>query len=460
MRQFLIASDSFKDALPAEEVCAAIAEGILRAIPDANIHELPMADGGEGTARIITRHVGGHMVDAEVKDPLFRTIRTQYGLSSDGYTAYIDMASASGLQLLSSEERNPLYTTSYGTGELILDAVGRGARHIILCIGGSATHDCGVGLAEALGFTFLDAGGQPVSPIGGNLIKIAGIDTSGLKIDLDAIKVEVLSDVNNPLFGTAGAAFTFARQKGADEKAIEILEEGTKHFSILLQEHFKHSTIFMPGAGAAGGMGAGMVAFLNASVISGIDYISEVVRLRDAIAGADLVFTGEGRLDEQTIRGKLISGITRVAAEFQVPVIALCGSLMLSLEQIENMGITAAFSISTKPCTLAEALVETATNLKYTAFFISRTLLVSVQQNSLSPHVAGDTKRKPADMLSNREMEVFRLIAQGYTNTQIAAALFISSQTVAVHRKNIMRKFGVHKVTELLKKGFDSGIFL
>jgi len=459
MRKFLIASDSFKDALSAGEVCEAIARGIRRAIPEADIIELPMGDGGEGTAGIITQHVGGHMVDVEAKDPLFRTIRTQYGLSPDGNTAYIDMAAASGLQLLTAPERNPLHTTTYGTGELILDAVHRGARHIVLCIGGSATHDCGAGMAEALGYAFLDAGGQPVRPIGGNLIKMAYIDAAGLKINVQSLRVEVLCDVVNPLYGPTGAAYMFSRQKGADEKAVELLEEGTQHFSILLQEHLDKKTAGMPGAGAAGGLGAGAWAFLNASMVSGTEYVSEVAGLQRAMAEADLVFTGEGRLDEQTIHGKLISGIVHAASEYQIPVIALCGSLSLLPEQIESMGITAAFAINNRPCSLAEALAETAANLERTAFSVVRTLAAGERFTPVVIANGGEMNRHTADMLSKRETEVLQLIAQGYTNPQIATTLFISSQTVAVHRKNIMRKLGVNKVTALLKKGFDSGIF-
>lgn len=460
MRKFLIASDSFKDALSAEEVCRAIARGIRLAVPDADIIELPMGDGGEGTAHIITRHVGGHMIEVEAKDPLFRSIQTQYGLSSDEKTAYIDMSAASGLQLLTPEERNPLYTTTYGTGEIILDAVRRGARHIVLCIGGSATHDCGAGMAEALGYTFFDAGGQPVSPTGNNLIKIAYIDAAGLKVNLDSLRVDALCDVVNPLYGLNGAAHIFARQKGADDKAVELLEEGTKHFSILLQEHLDKKTASIPGAGAAGGMGAGAWAFLNAHIIPGTEYVSEVAGLRNAMAEADIVFTGEGRLDEQTVNGKLISGIVRVAAEYQTPVIALCGSLGIHPGQLDNLGITAAFAINNRPCTLAEALAETAVNLERVAFSLACILAASEKYMAAVGIDSGkELNRRAADILSKREIEVFQLIAKGFTNPQIASTLFISSQTVAVHRKNIMRKLGVNKVTALLKKGFDSGIF-
>lgn len=460
MRKFLIASDSFKDALPAEEVCESIARGIRRAIPEADIISLPMGDGGEGTARIITQHVAGRMIEVEAKDPLFRTIRTQYGLSSDGNTAYIDMAAASGLQLLTPQERSPLHTTTYGTGEIILDAVRRGARHIVLCIGGSATHDCGAGMAEALGYVFLDAGGQPVRPTGGNLIKIAYIDSAALKINTHTLRVEVLCDVVNPLYGPTGAAHTFSRQKGADEKAVELLEEGTKHFSILLQEHLDKHTATLSGAGAAGGMGAGALAFLNAHMLSGIEYVSEITGLRSAMSEADFVFTGEGRLDEQTMQGKLISGIVQVAAEYQIPVMALCGSLCLMPEQIESMGLSAAFAINNRLGTLAEALAETAVNLERVAFSVARTLAAGERYTEVvSLPGSGDINRRAADILSKREKEVFQLIAQGFTNPQIATTLFISSQTVAVHRKNIMRKLGVNKVTALLKKGFDSGIF-
>jgi glycerate 2-kinase len=452
MPNILIATDSFKDALPALEVCLAIERGVRTALPAAHTVVFPLGDGGEGTADILTRHTGGRMVEAQVKDPLFRSINARYGLSGDGHTAFIEMAEASGLQLLTLSERNPLFTTTYGTGELILDALQRGARHLILCIGGSATHDCGAGMAEALGYTFLDAGGQPVSTTGENLTRIAHIDASALRFDPAEITVEVLCDVVNPLIGSNGAAHVFAAQKGADEQAVRQLEEGARHLAVLMEEELGKKTSDIPGAGAAGGLGAGALAFLNARLLPGAETVLHLSGFAAALQQADLVITGEGRLDNQTIQGKLLSAITHLTQAADIPVIALCGAVEATPKELQALGITAAFSILPRPMSLEKAIPNTALDLEYAAFSVAATHF------AVSRDAYPKTKSSEFLPLTKREEEVVLLIAKGKSNHQIGDILFISNQTVSVHRKNIMRKLGVSNVVLLIKKCYEAGL--
>ncbi|NUO01489.1 MAG: glycerate kinase [Saprospiraceae bacterium] len=368
----LLATDSFKDALDAQSVCRAIARGILRAMPEAAIRSFPLADGGEGTAQILTEHSAGRSIECVVNDPLFRPVRATYGLSGDGKTAFIEMAQASGLQLLKPEERNPLHTTTYGTGELIADALRRGVSHIMLGIGGSATNDGGMGMAAALGWQFFDPAGKLLEPVGRNLGKVHRM----LGNPEFTVRVEVMCDVNNPLYGPEGAAQVYAPQKGADAVAVAELDAGLAHFSDVLKAFSGTDIAGIPGAGAAGGLGAGALFFLNARMRSGIDAVMEYTGFEAALSGIDLIVTGEGKIDRQTSKGKLISGITRRAAERNLPVIAFCGAVEVADSEIRDMGLLAAFSIQTKPLQLAEAIAQTAAGLEQTATQVFRVMAI------------------------------------------------------------------------------------
>jgi glycerate kinase len=381
--KILIASDSFKDALPALKVCEAMARGARRACPDADIALIPLADGGEGTAEIMTYHAGGRWVAARASDPLGRPIEACYGLSPDGSTAYIDMAQASGLPLLAAEERDPERTSTRGTGELILDAWRRGARRIYLGIGGSATNDGGAGMAAALGYQFLDAQGQTLEPRGGNLGDISRIEADNLAFAPGDVEVVVLCDVDNPLFGEQGAARVYGPQKGADVAMVARLDEGLRRFAQVLQRRFEGDHAGVPGAGAAGGMGAGALAFLGATLRPGIDTIMDHSGFDKALVGAQLVFTGEGRLDGQTLRGKLIHGVCRRAQAAGAPVIALCGASLASLEQLETLGLAAAFAIVDRPATLEEAIARSAELLEASAWNALRIFLAGRRGASL-----------------------------------------------------------------------------
>ena len=365
--KILIASDSFKDALPALEVCQAIEKGIQSINKNIETQLFPMADGGEGTASILTYHFKGHLREIEVRDPLFRPTKANYGLAADGQIAFIEMAAASGLQLLTQEERDVLKTSTIGTGELITDALNQGVKKIILGIGGSATNDVGMGMATALGYEFLDEKGNLVTPVGENLNKVITINDGDVNTLLGGIKVEVICDVDNPLFGQRGAAYVYARQKGANDSAIALLNDGMRHFTKVVKKEMNIDINEWGGAGAAGGLGAGAVAFLNAKLRRGIELVMELTQFEEALKTADLVITGEGKIDSQTLYGKLIHGITQKATQQNVPVIALCGKLEASTDQIKALGLAAAYSINSEPIDLAKALSMTAQNLRATA---------------------------------------------------------------------------------------------
>ncbi|MBL7818838.1 MAG: glycerate kinase [Saprospiraceae bacterium] len=366
----LIACDSFKDALDAPSVCRAIEQGLKLADPSVSTRIFPLADGGEGLSDVLNHHLDLKKVEIEVNDPLFRKIKAAYNLSSDNKAAFIEMAQAAGLQLLTPEERNPLKTTTFGVGEMILNALEKGAKHIVLGIGGSATNDLGIGLAAALGWQFLDKNGEILQPIGENLNEIRTTRPPQYNMTDDVI-FEILSDVKNPLLGKTGAAYVYARQKGADDSAIEILEQGAKNLIKTLKNLSEMTEI--EGAGAAGGLGFGALFFLKAKLKRGIDAIMDLTDFDKQAAWADVIFTGEGQLDSQTAHGKLIAGI--ISRAQQKPVIALCGALEMPPQYIKELGLKAAFPIAQKPCTLSEALSLTHENLEKTAFNIGKILL-------------------------------------------------------------------------------------
>jgi len=356
----LIAPDKFKGSLTAQQVCDVVASTIKEKQLDWAIEKFPMADGGEGTCEILTNISGGKKVKAKARDPLFREIETWYGLSPDGQTAFIEMASASGLQLLKPEERNPLFTSSIGTGDLIAHALKQGVTSIILGCGGSATNDAGIGMATALGFTFLDLNGQPVLPIGDNLSKIISINFSDTMTEIQTCKFLVIADVDNPLFGPNGAAFTFALQKGASHPEIEQLDKGMKHFSKILEMTFGPGIIDFAGAGAAGGFPACARTFLNAKMKPGIDFIIDFAGVEEKVEQADLVITGEGKFDQQSLHGKAVSGMVRLCKKFNKCLWVVCGVSEVSEIQAKQLGIEKVLSIAPDESAIKEAMENAA----------------------------------------------------------------------------------------------------
>lgn len=364
--RILVAADSFKDALPAAGVCQALAAGIRRARPDAQVTEFPLSDGGEGAFDVLAHHLALQTIEVETFDPLFRPIRASYGLNAGGDTAFVEMASASGLQLLRPAERNPLRTTTFGAGLLLADAQRRGAARVILAIGGSATNDGGTGMAAALGWRFIDVNGHDLPPTGESLGRIARILPPDTTFNLQ--QVEVICDVTNPLFGPDGAAAVYAPQKGAAPPVVAELDAGLRHLAQLTERQLHRPGLAdMPGAGAAGGLGFGAMAFLNATLHRGIDLVLDLTRFDEALARADLVVTGEGKLDGQTLHGKLIHGICRRAARRGVPVTAFCGRIEASPEQIRAIGLHRAICINDTELPLPELLARTAENLERSA---------------------------------------------------------------------------------------------
>ena len=361
----LVACDSFKDALPADAVCRAIAAGLKKSHPDAAITEMPLSDGGEGLLDVLGQALNLEWIEIKACDPLGRSVMARYGLSADGSTAVVEMARASGLQLLTQEERDPRLTSTTGTGQLLADARARGAKRALLAIGGSATNDAGIGAAAALGWSFLDANDQPVTPDGGHLQDIVRLVSAEPPFE----KMDVLCDVTNPLFGPTGAAWIYGRQKGGSDAVLAQLDEGLKHIADVVKAQTGRDVAAMPGAGAAGGLGYGAVAFLGAELRRGIEVVLDMTGFEAAAAKADLIITGEGHLDGQSAQGKLIQGLC--GRSRGKPVIAFCGKLSASPEQVKAIGLKAAYSINKEERPLAEMLANTAINLEKTAAELS-----------------------------------------------------------------------------------------
>jgi len=351
--KILLAPDKFRGSLTAAEVCEAMSEGIRKALPNAEILAIPMADGGEGTAEILTHNAGGQMHSVSVSDPLGRKIMAEFGLAADGKTAYLEMAAASGLRLLQSHERNPLQTSTFGTGELIQEALNKGAQQLILGIGGSATTDGGVGMAAALGWRFEDKSGRNLVPNGGSLGQIQKIIPPA---NFTQINIQVACDVTAPLYGPTGAACVYASQKGANAEMVVQLDEGLKHLANLIQRDFGVDLAQVAGTGAAGGLGFGLLFFLNATLKEGVKIVMEQTHFEEKLLGVDLVFTGEGKMDDQTLQGKLIAGIAKAAQHNGIPVVALCGTLLITPEEVQQIGLSFATSILNRPMTLDEAI--------------------------------------------------------------------------------------------------------
>ncbi|AYO36601.1 MULTISPECIES: glycerate kinase [Serratia] len=367
LKKVVIAPDSFKESLSALEVAEAIERGFRQIFPQVQYVKLPMADGGEGTVDSMVAATGGEIVTVAVTGPLGQPVQAFYGLLGEGETAVIEMAAASGLHLAPKAQRDPRMTTSYGTGELIQAALDRGVKTIILGIGGSATNDGGAGMMQALGARLLDDNRQALPPGGAALAQLAYIDLSGVDPRLQQVSITAACDVDNPLCGANGASAVFGPQKGATPEMVTQLDAALRHYGTLLEQATGREVINAPGAGAAGGMGAALLGMLNARLRPGIEIVIETLQLEEALRDADLVITGEGRLDSQSIHGKTPIGVARVAKRFGLPVIGIAGSLSKDYQVVHQHGIDAAFSVLDRVVSLEEALAEAADNLEVTA---------------------------------------------------------------------------------------------
>jgi glycerate kinase len=379
----IIAPDKFRGSLDANEVCDAVERGILLAFPTADIVKIPLADGGEGTVSILTKNENGRFVEVEVSDPLGRKIQAVYGVSENGKTAFIEMSAASGLSLLRKEEQNPLLTSTFGTGEMIAHALAAGVEKIILGIGGSATTDAGIGMASALGYSFLDDQGNTLAPIGANLGRIRTIVPVEVNPRIASTEIIVACDVTNPLYGKNGAAHVYSPQKGADKQAVQLLDQGLERFSQVATRHFSVDLSQIPGAGAAGGVGAGAVWFLNANLAEGVRIVMDQVNLPAKIKQADLVITGEGKADEQTLSGKVVKGLASYCQQANVPLALICGTLLITPTQAEEAGITYATSVLNRPMDLDTAQAEAAERVSEAAYYLTRLFSQGVVKSSL-----------------------------------------------------------------------------
>ncbi len=354
--KIVIAPQGFKGNLTALEVARAIEAGVKRIVPDALTILKPMADGGEGTVQALVDATGGEIITTEVTGPLGEPINAHWGILNDQVTAVIEMAAASGLPLVPPEKRNPLITTTYGTGELILAALAKGCRKLIIGIGGSATNDGGAGMAQALGARFLDAKGKELAPGGAALADLEHIDVTNLDPRLVGFEVTRACDVNNPLCGPRGASAIYGPQKGATPELVEQLDAALAHYADVVRKDLGADVRNVAGAGAAGGLGMGLMVFLKARLIPGIDVVIEATNLVADLTGADLVFTAEGRIDCQSAMGKVLTGVALKAKEFGSPVIALAGEVADDCRVVYEQGIDAVLSIAPGPISLDQSM--------------------------------------------------------------------------------------------------------
>ena len=355
----VVAPDSFKESLSAKAVASNIATAIAKIMPEANILQIPISDGGEGLLEALVTPSEGKLIPVKVKDPLLRNIQAHYGILGDGTTAVVEMATASGLELLKEIERNPLITSTYGTGELIRDALNKGCTKIIIGLGGSATNDGGIGMIKALGGKFLNKKGASIDEGGGALDALNQIDIT--ELDKRLLKCEIIGacDVSNPLTGNQGASIVFGGQKGGSTLELEQLDKNLFHYASVIKSDLGMDVKEVEGTGAAGGMGAALLAFLDAELMRGIDLIMDTLQLEAHIKNADLVVTGEGKIDRQTLYGKTITGVAKVAQKHGIPVIAIAGKIGNDIDEIYKLGVTSIFSIVNQPMTLQESMEKT-----------------------------------------------------------------------------------------------------
>ncbi|MCK6264693.1 glycerate kinase [Vibrio sp. ZSDE26] len=376
--KIVIAPDSYKESLTAMEVATAIENGFKKVIPNAEYVKLPMADGGEGTVQSLVDATDGKIVNVNVTGPLGEPVEGFYGLMGDGSTAIIEMAAASGIHLVEPELRNPLLTTTYGTGELIKAALDQGVKHIIVGIGGSATNDGGIGMAQALGAKLLDENGIDLAFGGGSLNRLTSIDLSMLDPRLQTVSLEVACDVDNPLCGPKGASNVFGPQKGATPAMIDTLDANLAHYAKVIYNTTDQDVKDVPGAGAAGGLGAALIGLFDANLRPGISIVMDAVNLSDVVKDANLVITGEGRIDSQTIHGKTPVGVARTAKQFGLPVIAIAGSTAADCEVVHDHGIDAAYSVVLGATDLPTALKEAAFNVEMTSRNVAKALTIKL----------------------------------------------------------------------------------
>ncbi|WML33164.1 glycerate kinase [Clostridium sp. OS1-26] len=368
----VLAPDSFKESMTAKEACEAMERGIKKVNANINCIHVPMADGGEGTMQSLVDATGGEIYSLNVIGPLGNEVKAMYGILGDGETGVLEMASSSGIHLVASEKRNPLVTTTFGTGQLIKACLDHGVKKLLIGIGGSATNDGGAGVIQALGGKLLDKEGKELGFGGGELGKLATIDLTNFDERLKDVEIEVACDVNNPLCGERGASNVFGPQKGATPEMISVLDFNLRHYSSVIKEQINKDVLDIPGAGAAGGLGAGLMAFLNGKLKKGIDMVIEYSGLEEKVKSADMVWTGEGSIDFQTQYGKTPLGVATIAKNYNKPVVALAGKIGEDIDILYSKGIDSIFGIMKGVTTIEEALEKGQENIERTAENIIR----------------------------------------------------------------------------------------
>ncbi|MBR2871573.1 MAG: glycerate kinase [Clostridia bacterium] len=373
MDKFILIPDSFKGTLSSNTVCDIMATQIKKHYPNSDIYAIPVADGGEGSVNCFLTALGGREVNLVVNGPYLTPIDSFYGILADGKTAVIEMSAAAGLPMV-EDNKNPALTSTYGVGELIMHALNKGVKKIIMGLGGSCTNDFGCGCASACGVKFFDNSGKEFIPTGGTLKDIAKIDLSNLDSRLESVEIITMCDIDNPPFGERGAARVFAPQKGADEQMVEMLDQGVKHVCSIVKDQLGVNLDQVKGGGAAGAMGAGMVAFFNSKLKMGIEVVLDTVKFDYIAKDAKAVFTGEGKLDSQSLGGKVVIGVSRRAKALEVPVIAVVGGADAELEKAYEQGVSAVFTINRLPQDLSISKSQSDVNLAFTMDNILRTL--------------------------------------------------------------------------------------
>lgn len=375
--KILIAPDSFKESLDAKQVSLAIERGVKKVLPSSKIELIPMADGGEGSVQALVNHTKGNVVYVDICDPLLRPISASYGVLGDGETAVVESASAIGLSLLTKEERNPFITSSYGVGLMIHHAIESGYGKIVVCIGGTSTNDGGLGLLQALGCELLDGNGECLGVGNQALANLSRIDTSKMNDLLDGCELILASDVTNPLLGEEGASYVFAKQKGATDDELPVLDANLKHYADVVAQTVgkDYSTCF--GAGAAGGIGFALMALTGAKMRKGVELMIELLEIERTIVDADLIFTGEGSVDSQTSFGKVVQGIASSAKKYDKPVVALCGRKVGDMADLHESGLTAVFSIADSPMSMQESMSNAELLIEKQAEEVMRLFLAS-----------------------------------------------------------------------------------
>jgi glycerate kinase len=374
---FVLAPDSFKESMTAKEVCIAMEKGIKKALPEAVCIQVPMADGGEGTVQSLVDATEGNIYYQTVTGPLGQPVTAHFGILGDGETAAIEMASASGIHLVTKETKNPLITTTYGTGELIKACLDKGVKKIIIGIGGSVTNDGGAGMAQALGVKFLDENGEPLGFGGGSLGRLAKVEMDNLDPRLKETQIFVASDVTNPLCGENGASNVFGPQKGATPEMVQFLDQNLAHYAAILHNQLGKDIKEIPGAGAAGGLGAGLLVFTNAQLKRGIDLVIEYTGLEQKVKEADFVLTGEGGIDFQTQFGKTPYGVAQTAKRHGKTVIAIAGYVGENIDILYDKGIDAIFGMLRQAMSLEEALITGQKNIETTCENIARLVTIN-----------------------------------------------------------------------------------